>query len=118
MASGDLPAVDESGAAKLLVTSRTLRLRRDRPELFTRYVPVTVAGEAADHAVAVDRGGAIAVATRLPVGLARRGGWGETAVLLPAGQWRDEFTGRRVDAGPVALAQLLSAYPTALLTRT
>ncbi|MEP6478823.1 MAG: malto-oligosyltrehalose synthase, partial [Rhodoglobus sp.] len=38
--SGGKPAIDETGAAKLLVTSRALRLRRDRPELFTRYAPV------------------------------------------------------------------------------
>ncbi|MCC4908282.1 malto-oligosyltrehalose synthase [Microbacterium sp. cx-59] len=117
IASGDLPAIDESGAAKLLVTSRTLRLRRDRPELFDRYTPVTVTGAAAQHAVAFDRGGAIAVATRLPVGLAERGGWDDTIALLPAGQWRDAFTGRRVTGGAFALADLLQRYPVALLTR-
>ena len=36
---GTLPALDDTGAAKLLVTSRALRLRRDHPELFTRYAP-------------------------------------------------------------------------------
>ena len=34
------PPVDATGAAKLLVVSRTLRLRRDRPDLFTGYRPV------------------------------------------------------------------------------
>nr|BFF11681.1 hypothetical protein GCM10025699_29840 [Microbacterium flavescens] len=71
--AGTLPLVDRTGAAKLLVTSRTLRLRRDRPDLFTKYTPSTVVGPAAHHAIAVDRGGALAVATRLPVALARRG---------------------------------------------
>ena len=33
-----------TGAAKLLVTARALRLRRDRPELFTGYTPVTADG--------------------------------------------------------------------------
>ena len=33
--AGTLPPIDETGAAKLLVTSRALRLRRDHPELFT-----------------------------------------------------------------------------------
>ena len=116
-AGGELPDIDASGAAKLLVTSRALRLRRDRPELLTRYTPVTVVGSASDHAVAFDRGGAIAVATRLPIGLAARGGWGDTAVLLPAGTWRDEFTGQRVRGGPAALTELLSRYPVALLVR-
>ena len=47
-----------AGAAKLLVTSRALRLRRDRPELFTRYAPLPVVGRRRPrHAVAFDRGG-------------------------------------------------------------
>ncbi|HET6301240.1 malto-oligosyltrehalose synthase [Microbacterium sp.] len=109
------PAIDETGAAKLLVTSRALRLRRDRRELFTRYTPMTVVGEAADHAVAFDRGGAVAVATRLPVGLDRRGGWGDTALLRHAGPTVDAFTGRRFEEGVVALRDLFATYPVALL---
>jgi (1->4)-alpha-D-glucan 1-alpha-D-glucosylmutase len=42
-----------------------------RPDLFTRYTPLPVVGAASAHAVAFDRGGAIAVATRLPVGSPR-----------------------------------------------
>ena len=112
---GDLPPVDKSGAAKLLVTSRALRLRRDRPGLFTRYTPMTVVGEASAHAVAYDRGGAVAVATRLPVGLDRRGGWGDTALLRHAGASIDVLTGRRFEGTVVPLAELLSRYPVALL---
>lgn len=114
---GWLPPVDESGAAKLLLVSRMLRLRRDRPELFTRYTPLEVAGDAAGHGIAFDRGGAIAVATRLPVGLAARGGWGDTVVMLPGGAWRDAVTGRRVAGGRAALADVLADYPVALLVR-
>ncbi|MFS0866313.1 malto-oligosyltrehalose synthase [Microbacterium sp. 179-B 1A2 NHS] len=111
---GDLPAVDDSGAAKLLVVSRALRLRRDRPDLFTKYAPLPAAGSAAQHAVAFDRGGAIAVATRLPAGLAAAGGWGDTVVPLPPGAWRDELTGR-VSVGYALLAEVLADYPVALL---
>lgn len=114
---GELPAIDETGAAKLLVTSRALRLRRDRPELFDRYMPVPAVGDAEDHVVAVDRGGAVAVATRLPIGLERVGGWGETAVLLPTGAYDDVLTGRRIAGGEVRLAELLDRYPVALLVR-
>ena len=67
-----------SGAAKLLVVSRTLRLRRDRPELFTGYRPVPAHGPAGRHAVAFDRGGAIAVATRLPLRAGPRAAAGAT----------------------------------------
>lgn len=117
IAEGWMPPVDDSGAAKLLLVTRALRLRRDRPELFTRYTPLEVAGEASDHAVAFDRGGAIAVATRLPVGLAARGGWGDTALLVPPGSWRDELTGAEVTGGIVPLGPLLERYPVALLAR-
>ncbi|MCK6079908.1 malto-oligosyltrehalose synthase [Microbacterium sp. EYE_5] len=112
---GWMPPVDASGAAKLLVVSRALRLRRGRPELFTRYTPMTVVGEAAEHAVAFDRGGAVAVATRLPAGLARRGGWGDTVLLRHHGPTVDVLTGRRFGGGPIRLADLLDTYPVALL---
>src|SRR3712207_7337462 len=42
-----------------------------------------------------DRGGVVAVGTRLPVGLAAEG-WGDTALQLPTGAWRDLLTGARV----------------------
>lgn len=54
--AGHLPDSFEDEAAKLLVTSRALRLRRDRPELFTGYRPVQAGGPAAGHLLAFDRG--------------------------------------------------------------
>ncbi|GGL92872.1 malto-oligosyltrehalose synthase [Nakamurella endophytica] len=115
------PEVDESGAAKLLVVSRALRLRRDRPELFTGYRPLTADGPAAQHLVGVDRGGVLAVGTRLPVGLAERGGWVGTTLTLPPGAWQDQL-GEDPAApalrGVVAVGDLLARYPVALLTRT
>ncbi|GAA3646965.1 malto-oligosyltrehalose synthase [Microbacterium marinilacus] len=114
---GALPPVDETAAAKLLVTSRVLRARRDRPELFTRYAGLDVVGPAADHAVAFDRGGAVAIATRLPLGLERRGGWGDAQVLVPPGRYVDAITGRAVEGDAIALADTLDRYPVALLLR-
>ncbi|KQR50696.1 maltooligosyl trehalose synthase [Leifsonia sp. Leaf336] len=111
---GRLPAIDSSGSAKLLVTSRALRLRRDRPELFTGYRPLLASGPRAGHLVAFDRGGAVALATRLPVGLARSGGWADTEVDVGPQPLRDELTGRTV-SGRVLLAQLFDRYPVALL---
>src|SRR5204863_2794223 len=101
-----IPAVDEVGTAKLVVTSRALRIRRDRPELFREYKPVAVVGPAADHAVAFDRGGAITVATRLPIGLQTRGGWADTEILVPARPVIDVMTGRRHARGSIRLADL------------
>jgi (1->4)-alpha-D-glucan 1-alpha-D-glucosylmutase len=113
--AGELPAVDASGAAKMLVTSRALRTRRYRAELFTRYTPLTVIGPAAHHAIAFDRGGAQTVATRLPVGLQALGGWQDTVLLRRSVPAVDVLTGRRYDGGEVPLAALLATYPVALL---
>ena len=59
---------------------------RDRPELFTSYDAVPAEGPAADHVLAFDRGGAITVVTRLPLGLEAKGGWGDTVLRLPDGR--------------------------------
>lgn len=126
VARGHLPPVDETAAAKLLVTSRALRLRRDRPELFTRYTPLEVVGDATAHAIAFDRGGAVTVATRLPIGLAARASadpaasadpvaWGDTALLARRIPLVDVLTGRPFGGGEIALAELLATYPVALL---
>ncbi len=108
---------------KLLVTSRALRLRRDRPDVFVgetaTYAPLpTTTG----HLVAFARGDAggpsvISLATRLPVELDRLGGWGEHTVALPEGEWTDVLTGRSAGAGTVGVGALLDRYPVALLVR-
>lgn len=113
--SGWLPPIDETGAAKLLVTIRVLRLRRDHPERFTAYRPVPVYGTAREHALAFDRGGAIAIGTRLPHALAAAGGWGDTFTETSR-PFVDIVTGRRFDGGRIRLAELLEIYPVALLT--
>ncbi|WP_204332023.1 malto-oligosyltrehalose synthase [Geodermatophilus sabuli] len=116
---GEVPPVDDTGAAKLLVVSRVLRARRDSPELFSGYEPVAATGSAAGHVVAFDRGGAVSVATRLPVALAAAGSWGDTALQLPTGAWRDLLTGQRhvSDITGIAMGPLLDRLPVALLVR-
>lgn len=104
---------ENDAATKLHVTCTALTLRRERPELFTTYAPVRATGSAAGHVVAFDRGGAITVATRLPVGLAAAG-WGDAALDLPEGRWHDVLTGLDTDG---RLAQLLAVHPVALLVR-
>ncbi|HYH33842.1 MAG TPA: malto-oligosyltrehalose synthase [Nocardioides sp.] len=106
----------DDGRAKLLLTTTALRLRRDRPELFTTYRPLTADGAAAGHVLAFDRGGAVTVVTRLPHGLASRGGWGGTVLPLPAGRWRDTLTQRVFTSeGTVPVGDLLGDLPVALL---
>ena len=118
ISDGAVPDIDDSGAAKLLLVHRVLTLRRDRPELFRGYRALTAEGPAATHAIAYTRSDDLAVvATRLPVGLAGRGGWGDTTVTLPEGEWTDALTGARVGGGQASLSTVLDRYPVALLVR-
>jgi len=123
--SGDLDLKTRDGR-KLLITSGALRLRRDHPDWFTAggagYLPLTAQGPAAEHVVAFARGdpahtggGPLTVATRLPVGLRRRGGWADTILPLPGAGWRDVLTGQVHDGDRVPLAELTRRLPVALL---
>ena len=114
---GWLPPVDPTGAAKLLVTSRVLRLRRQRPELFTSYRPAFAEGRVGEHVLAFDRGGVVAVATRLPVGLSRHGGWGDTTLSLDGHSWTEVLTNTSYGGDRLSVAELLRAYPVALLVK-
>jgi (1->4)-alpha-D-glucan 1-alpha-D-glucosylmutase len=118
------PAPDRAlDLEKLLVTSRALRLRREHPEWFVgpdaTYLPVATSS---GNALAFARGdaagpAAVTVATRLPVALARHGGWYEHTVALPAGSWTDVLTGRPVAGGSAPLEEVLATLPVALLVR-
>jgi (1->4)-alpha-D-glucan 1-alpha-D-glucosylmutase len=108
------PALDSTALAKLWVVSRALRARRRHPELFTGYAPLLVDGPMREHLVAFDRGGAITLATRLPAGLSAAGGWGDTTLTLPPGQYRDMFTGSSY-TDELSVAGALRQYPVALL---
>ena len=103
------------GLPKLLVTRAALHLRRRLPGVFRGGIEQLAAD---DHLVAFVRDGRVAtLAPRLPVGLARRGGWGDATVALPDGRWRDELTGDVTDGGRVSVAGLLGNLPVALLVR-
>ncbi len=106
-------------AAKLLVTSRALRLRREHPHWFAGdYRPLQASGQAAAHVIAFSRADqALTVATRLPGGLRRAGGWQDTALAVPAGRWRDLLTGAEHGPGHIRLADLMTELPVALLVR-
>jgi (1->4)-alpha-D-glucan 1-alpha-D-glucosylmutase len=116
--------------AKLRLTTRLLDVRRRHPLLFERgsYQPLAVEGPAESHVVAYARvlgaDAVVVIATRLPLAFERSGlGWRATTVTLPAGQggaWRDVTTGAPVvtgDAQAIDLADLLSAWPVAVLAR-
>ena len=113
---------DDLDDEKLLVTSRALRLRRDRPEWFTGpTATVRRVRTDSDHAFAVARGDSsgdhvVAVVTRLAASL---DAWGDERLALPPGTWTDLLTGRALESdGEVPLARILDRLPVALLTRT
>jgi (1->4)-alpha-D-glucan 1-alpha-D-glucosylmutase len=109
------PHADDRGDAKLLLIQAALTLRRDQPHRFTAYDPVPSSGRSARHVLAFDRGGALTVVTRLPIGLAARG-WGDTLLSLPDGAWTDLLSGRQ-HAGDAPVHEVLADYPVALLIR-
>ena len=115
-----LDPADRLDAEKLLVTSRALRLRRDRPEVFAgAYVPFETG---TPHAVAFGRGGSgspdevsvLVVASRLSATLS---GPPPGTLTLPPGDWTDALTGLASSLS-VALPDLLAAFPVALLVST
>ena len=97
------------GAAKLLLVTKTLRLRRDRPARFSRYTPVTVFGPSARHAIAFNRGDALSVATRLPYALEQGGGWHDTWIEPAGRNLIDALTGRELPYRNI-LAELEEEY--------
>jgi (1->4)-alpha-D-glucan 1-alpha-D-glucosylmutase len=111
----------DDGLPKLWTIRQGIRLRRSRPQAFgpdSTYEPLQVSGEKADHAVAFLRGGEVAVVVPR-LGLRLKGDWGDTALDLPAGRWRNELTGDELEGGrgSVSLATLLARFPVALLAR-
>jgi (1->4)-alpha-D-glucan 1-alpha-D-glucosylmutase len=95
---------------KLFVLTRALDLRARLPYAFAdTYEPV----EAGASVCAFVRGDEVLVA--VPLG----SGWQESTLEdVPAGTWRDVFTGEERDLdGPVRAASLFERYPFALLER-
>jgi (1->4)-alpha-D-glucan 1-alpha-D-glucosylmutase len=85
--------------------------------LFGGYRPVFAEGRVGDHVLAFDRGGAVTVATRLPVGLARHGGWHDSTLSLDGRSFTDVLTGTSYGGSRLAVADLLHTYPVALLLK-
>jgi (1->4)-alpha-D-glucan 1-alpha-D-glucosylmutase len=118
MTPAEVAARGDEGLPKLLVVSRSLRLRRAHPDWFAggEYRPLEATGGAARHLFAFVRGGhSITVVTRLPVGLDAAGGWGDTTLTLPPGPWHDALAGTEHPGGTVPVAELLGHLPVALL---
>jgi len=124
----------EDGRIKLYVTHLALRLRAALPGAFTAggYVPLETGGERAAHVFAFARQGdgetAITLVPRLVATLARDNdfalpdatAWKGTTVRVPAGRWRNVFTGEELRAsedGALAMDRVFGGFPVALLEK-
>ncbi|MEU6843252.1 malto-oligosyltrehalose synthase [Streptomyces sp. NPDC046716] len=106
---------------KEALTRAALRLRRERPEWFggtATYEPLTARGPGAAHCLAFGRSGRVVVAaTRLSLRLAEAGGWRETELILPEGDWSELLVPGRRFRGPARVGELFGELPVALLVR-
>ncbi len=109
----------DEGLPKLHVIHQCLLLRREYPEWFgaqAAYMPVSVIGPKASHAIAYMRGDTVlALAPRHPYVLT--GKWEDTQLTIPAGTWRNRLTGQRFEGGATTIETLLRNFPVALLQR-
>ncbi|HYO86784.1 MAG TPA: malto-oligosyltrehalose synthase [Dermatophilaceae bacterium] len=118
--------------AKMLLTTRVLKLRRAHPELFgagAGYAPLPTDSEHALGFVRTGPGGLlgaiglgrprqlVTVVTRAPARLGRSGGWTTQTVELPDGSWRDVLTERVFDGGQRRCAELFTDHPVTVLVR-
>jgi (1->4)-alpha-D-glucan 1-alpha-D-glucosylmutase len=109
----------EEGLPKMWAIWRALAVRKRRPDLFgsgASFDPLRARGPRANHVIAFARGReALTVVPRLVMGL--REDWDDTAIELPDGRWINEMTREPIEGGIVAMRDLLSRFPVALLAR-
>ncbi|MGK2948841.1 MAG: malto-oligosyltrehalose synthase [Acidimicrobiales bacterium] len=111
-------ASHEEGGSKLWLTHRLLQHRRAHPAVYRgqHYQGLTATGAGARHVVAFERGDLVVAVPRCLLG--RDGdGWGDTAVEVPPGPWIDVLSGRQLPGGATPVAELLEAFPVAVLGR-
>jgi (1->4)-alpha-D-glucan 1-alpha-D-glucosylmutase len=106
------------GLPKMWLVHHALHLRGEHPEWFgaeAAYVPVLATGAEADRVIAYLRGeNVLAIAPRWTH---EAKNWGETAVRIPAGMWRNRMTGAEVRGGDVKVAEMLDGFAVGLLVR-
>jgi len=109
----------DDGLPKLWVIHKTLKLRHEK-QFFAPmhdYREILARGAKSDHVIAFTRAErTVTVVPRLNI--KRAGSWGDTAIEIPPGRWRNEFTDEDIEGGEVRVAGLLKWFPVALLSRT
>ena len=117
----------EEGLPKLWVTQQALHVRKRCPDLFGigplgSYQPLYALGSKSDHLVAFLRAGTagsvVNVITAVPRFILKlQNDWGDTALELPSGTWRNIFTQEHLSGGKIMIKELLKNFPVALLER-
>jgi (1->4)-alpha-D-glucan 1-alpha-D-glucosylmutase len=107
----------DSGLPKMWLIRKILKLRHER-QLFApehSYRAVVPRGAKSAHVIAFVRGER--AATVVPRWSLKRGNWGDTAIEIPNGTWRNALTNESVDGGEIFITDLLKNFPVALLSR-
>lgn len=106
------------GLPKLWMIRQALRARREHAGAFGPdggYTPLWPAGPKAGALIAYQRGeAAVVTAPRLNLADAD---WEGTVLEIPAGKWKNQFTGETLDGGKLEMSSLLGRFPVALLMR-
>jgi (1->4)-alpha-D-glucan 1-alpha-D-glucosylmutase len=121
MASMDVAQVQAragEGLPKLWLIRHALQLRNEHPALFgehAKYTPIRATGEHAERVVAYLRGEeVVTIAQRY---CHRAQPWGDTAINIPEGSWKNQLTGEVLRGGAVRVDATLKSFPAALLFR-
>jgi (1->4)-alpha-D-glucan 1-alpha-D-glucosylmutase len=104
------------GLPKLWLIQKTLKLRERFSDFSNfNYEPIFAAGVNAENIVAFSRGEK--VITLVPRFLLKlNNNWQDTSLGLPAGNWRNEFTGENFN-GEARAGNLFQKFPVALFVR-
>jgi (1->4)-alpha-D-glucan 1-alpha-D-glucosylmutase len=108
----------DEGLPKLWLVHHALQLRNEHPDWFgakAAYVPMQAEGSQRERVIAYRRGED--VLTVVPRWSHAAEAWGDTAIQVPEGRWRNRLTGVDVAGGRVLVGDLLAGFPVALLAR-
>ncbi len=110
--------IDE-GLPKLWTIHHALEARRKYRSAFREeaaYLPLTAEGAKSQHLIAYMRGDDVVVMTpRLILTLGAR--WQNARLYIPPGTWRNQLSGAVYRGGTLSVADVLAAFPVALLVR-
>jgi (1->4)-alpha-D-glucan 1-alpha-D-glucosylmutase len=107
----------DEGLPKLWVVHKALLLRKEHPGWFgpaAEYAALAVEGPERERVIAYRRGERVLKV--VPRWSHEAKAWGETAVDVPEGRWKNRLTCAVVEGGRVLVGELLKDFPVALLT--